>query len=71
MNKLFKTLCGPSLKTNNILSFHTSSPVSAWLNNKVPKKFLEYNNKIYPPQAIGEEPRPAVSYHVMFYLLTM
>lgn len=42
---------------------HTSSHNSAWHNENKPKKFLKYNEKVYPPQSPEEEPRPAVSLH--------
>lgn len=42
---------------------HTSSLNSAWHNDNKPTKFLKYNEKVYPPQSPGEEPRPAVSLH--------
>lgn len=43
-------------------NFHTTTPANAWMSDSNgPKNWLKYNEKIYPPQAPGEEPRPAVS----------
>lgn len=61
MNKLLKDICSTALKYNNTHAFHTSSPVLAWSKSEIPKNFLRYNKKVFPPQEIGEEPRPAVS----------
>lgn len=45
--------------------FSTSSGVSDKLTDKYgPKKWLEYNNVVYPPQRPDEERRPAVSTRV-------
>lgn len=42
--------------------FSTSSGLSDKLTDKYgPKKWLDYNNVVYPPQRPGEERRPAVS----------
>lgn len=49
----------------SIASIHTSLPLDAFLNSTGPKKWLKYNEKIYPPQAPDEERRPAVSKAVM------
>lgn len=35
-----------------------------------PKKWLAYNDVVYPPQAPGEETRPAVSRPVKFFFLS-
>jgi hypothetical protein len=46
----------------SIAAIHTSSSLDAALNKRGgPKKWLTYNEKIYPPQAPEEERRPAVS----------
>jgi hypothetical protein len=46
----------------SIATIHTSSSLDASLNKHGgPKKWLEYNKKVYPPQAPEEERRPAVS----------
>ncbi|CAK1578307.1 unnamed protein product [Parnassius mnemosyne] len=63
MNHIFKLLPKIGLKTNQILGLHTNATLSAWVKAKTPKKFLEYNKKIFPPQAIGDEPRPAFVCH--------
>jgi len=50
------------LVTSQVSKIHTSNV----LNTEVPRgprKFLKYNEKVYPPQAIGEEPRPAFVCH--------
>ncbi|CAH0560844.1 unnamed protein product [Brassicogethes aeneus] len=44
-------------------SFHTSTPALAWKSDHSPKKWLTYNDKVYPPQKPGEEPRPAFVCH--------
>jgi hypothetical protein len=49
----------------SIASIHTSSPLDAFMSFSEPKKWLKYNEKIYPPQAPEEERRPAVSKVVM------
>lgn len=40
---------------------HTSSALSAIATTQNPRGWLKYNKKVYPPQKLGEEPRPAVS----------
>lgn len=40
---------------------HLDSTLLGYEKNDGPRKFLTYNNKIYPPQTLNEEPRPAVS----------
>jgi hypothetical protein len=46
----------------SVAAIHTSSSLDASLSNhKGPKKWLKYNEKVYPPQAPEEERRPAVS----------
>lgn len=42
-------------------NFSTSSSNSFGIKDMEPKKWLQYNEKIYPPQEAGEERRPAVS----------
>lgn len=49
----------------SVASIHTSLPLKAFLNSAEPKKWLKYNEKIYPPQAPEEERRPAVSESVL------
>lgn len=61
MDQIFKKLASLALKVHISSSFHTTTPALAWAKTTLPKRFLEYNRKIYPPQEIGEEPRPAVS----------
>lgn len=61
MDKLFKRLATLTLRLHSINSFHTTTPALAWTKSTLPNRFLKYNTKIYPPQEIGEEPRPAVS----------
>lgn len=49
-------LCQP------LASLHSSSNLLAWVGRgDGPKKWLTYNDKVYPPQTPDEEPRPAVS----------
>ncbi|XP_017770818.1 PREDICTED: 39S ribosomal protein L22, mitochondrial [Nicrophorus vespilloides] len=43
--------------------FHTTSDLSAWSRNSGPKRWLKYNDVIYPPQSPDEEPRPAFVCH--------
>lgn len=46
-------------------SIHTTSACGMWANTDGgPRKWLEYNNKMYPPQGPEEEPRPAFVCHV-------
>lgn len=67
LNKLFhQPACllqlQPSLYRHCENLFMHSSPLSlAWAKDSQPKKWLQYNNKVYPPQTSDEEPRPAVS----------
>ncbi|KAJ8919450.1 hypothetical protein NQ315_016550 [Exocentrus adspersus] len=42
---------------------HSSSVNLAWNNFRTPSRFLKYNEKVYPPQSSGEEPRPAFVCH--------
>ena len=60
---ILKTINNNFLKINNNL-FHTSSVLEKSWNtyNSGPRKWLEYNKKIYPPQLSNEEPRKAVTY---------
>lgn len=46
-----------------ISKIHCAGILNAWNRNDEidPKKWLEYNKQIFPPQKPGEEPRPAVS----------
>lgn len=60
MNQILKNICAPVIKLQ-INSFHTSALALAWTKSTLPNKFLENNNKVFPPQELGEEPRPAVS----------
>lgn len=55
-------LLQPSLKLYQpVASFHNTQQLLAWTNNKErTKKWLTYNEKVYPPQTPDEEPRPAV-----------
>lgn len=64
MNTILKHLYGVGSATNHVFGIHTSAPIAAWVKAKTPKRFLEYNKKVFPPQAIGEEPRPAVSHFI-------
>lgn len=56
--------------------FSTFSSLFAKKAEDGPKRWLRYNDAIYPPQAPDEERRPAVSYNNMiltikpFYLIT-
>lgn len=62
MNRLFVTLCKANLCFNPLKSnLHTNGPQLAWAKSDLPKTFVNFNKKVYPPQEIGEEPRPAVS----------
>lgn len=51
------------LTTHLDCSFHTSETMNKQWNghNYGPRKWLEYNKTIFPPQKENEEPRPAVS----------
>ncbi|KAK9710708.1 Ribosomal protein L22p/L17e [Popillia japonica] len=42
---------------------HTSSALSAIATTQNPRGWLKYNKKVYPPQKLGEEPRPAFVCH--------
>lgn len=52
-----------SVALNNIhKSFvHLDTTLLGYEKSVGPKKWITYNNKIYPPQTLNEEPRPAVS----------
>lgn len=51
-----------SCHTKQIInSLHTTIPSPAWTKSELPRNFLRYNKKIYPPGEINEEPRKAVS----------
>ncbi|KOB64377.1 Ribosomal protein L22, partial [Operophtera brumata] len=60
MNSLFRVITN-GLKQQH--SLHTCSANLAWSKPNQPKSFLEYNRKVYPPQEIDEEPRPAFVCH--------
>ncbi|XP_063374705.1 large ribosomal subunit protein uL22m [Cydia amplana] len=60
---IFRNLCASGLKTIQINSIHTSAPSLAWTKSTLPKNFLSHNKKVYPPQEIGEERRPAFVCH--------
>ncbi|XP_066254148.1 large ribosomal subunit protein uL22m [Euwallacea similis] len=47
------------------LQIHNTPVQDAWhsTTNKGPKTFMEFNKKVYPPQQLGEEPRPAFVCH--------
>ncbi|RZC41226.1 39S ribosomal protein L22, mitochondrial [Asbolus verrucosus] len=56
--------CPPAILTVASQQFHNSSILKAWRpDSKDPKKFLEYNKVIYPPQAPDEPRRPAFVCH--------
>ncbi|XP_050299722.1 39S ribosomal protein L22, mitochondrial [Anthonomus grandis grandis] len=57
-------LCQP-LFLQKLASFHNSPVSHAWSNNdsEGPKKWLDLNKKIYPPQKPDEDPRPAYVCH--------
>lgn len=61
MNSIMKKLATFTLKIHASSSFHTTIPALAWTKSTLPKRFLEFNAKIYPPQEISEQPRPAVN----------
>ncbi|XP_030759939.1 39S ribosomal protein L22, mitochondrial [Sitophilus oryzae] len=49
-----------------LASFHSTSHLNVWQAKNTrdgPGKWLEYNNKVYPPQGPDEEPRPAFVCH--------
>lgn len=50
--------CRPFL-TQQSQSLHVSAS-NATSNDNNPKRWLKYNEIVYPPQASDEEPRPAV-----------
>lgn len=62
MHRLIRNLY-LTARPEQINYLHTSSFNCAWARPKAPKRFIEHNNKIYPPQAIGEEQRPAFVCH--------
>lgn len=70
MNHIFNKLATYTLKVHASSCFHTTTSALAWTKSTFPKRFLEYNKKIFPPQEIGEEPRPAVNtiYYILFAL---
>ncbi|XP_013185645.2 large ribosomal subunit protein uL22m [Amyelois transitella] len=60
---VFSSFCSLGWKFGLSKCFHTSASTMAWSKSKLPKSFIEHNKKIYPPQEIGEEPRPAFICH--------
>lgn len=70
--------CKFSLSLNNVqkcivllttkADFSTSSNLLAKADNKT-KKWLSYNDIVYPPQEPGEEKRPAVCYFILIFIL--
>ncbi|CAG9091926.1 unnamed protein product [Plutella xylostella] len=65
MNSLFLKLGinSASVSKSLINNVHTSSALAAWTKPTLPKSFISHNNKIYPPQGLDEEPRPAFVCH--------
>lgn len=64
MNFICNRLASLGIETTKVISpafFHTGSSCFAWSKSEVPKNFIAYNRKIYPPQGLDEEPRKAVS----------
>lgn len=53
---------GNAILTNQL---HTSTALFKHKRNG-PESLLKHNKKIYPPQSENEEPRPAVSIHLIF-----
>lgn len=45
---------------------HASAISSAWQSQNGPRKWLKYNDTIFPPQDDTEIPRPAVRYKNYF-----
>lgn len=70
MNYILNKLATFSLKIRASSSFHTTTPAVAWTKSTLPKRFLEHNRQIYPPQEIGEEPRPAVNIIFLLFFFT-
>lgn len=59
---LLKNFSNTSLINLNHGIHSTSVVQSKWnKHNTGPKKFLQYNKQIFPPQSLDEEPRKAVS----------
>ncbi|CAG9563638.1 unnamed protein product [Danaus chrysippus] len=63
MTNIFRNLLSIGHSCNLKSNLHTSPLHFAWTKSNLPKRFLEYNKKIYPPQEIDEEPRPAFVCH--------
>ncbi|XP_028178805.1 39S ribosomal protein L22, mitochondrial [Ostrinia furnacalis] len=63
MIKVFRNICLTTTKNVNVNMFHTAPASLAWSKSVLPKRFLEYNKKVFPPQEIGEEKRPAFVCH--------
>ncbi|XP_063823849.1 large ribosomal subunit protein uL22m [Ostrinia nubilalis] len=63
MIKVFRNICLITTKNVNVNMFHTAPASLAWSKSVLPKRFLEYNKKVFPPQEIGEEKRPAFVCH--------
>lgn len=59
MNSLARLIVPIGLRSQR--AFHSCTPNFAWAKPTTPRSFLEHNKKVFPPQQIGEEPRPAVS----------
>ncbi|XP_045763741.1 39S ribosomal protein L22, mitochondrial [Maniola jurtina] len=63
MNRIKNSLFAVTVQCNLKNNLHTSARDFAWTKSKLPKEFLQFNKKIYPPQEIGESPRPAFICH--------
>lgn len=61
ISQLISSVRSVALNTIQKSYVHLDSTLLAYEKNDGPKKFLTFNNKIYPPQTPDEKPRPAVS----------
>lgn len=66
MNLICNKLASISIESYRVISstfFHTSTQCLAWTKSDEPRAFMKYNKKVYPPQSLDEEPRPAFVCH--------
>ncbi|XP_023949327.1 39S ribosomal protein L22, mitochondrial [Bicyclus anynana] len=63
MNRFLSNLFARRFQCNTKNNLHTSGQDFAWTKSILPKSFIQNNQKIYPPQEIGENPRPAFICH--------
>ncbi|KAG5879298.1 hypothetical protein JTB14_021956 [Gonioctena quinquepunctata] len=64
LTKIYSKLCSTLLQPIACRNIHSTCTVLAWKNqDRSTRKWLKYNEKVYPPQSPHEEPRPAFVCH--------